>query len=123
MIGWPRWAGGPDGAPRQRAVYQRRPSRLPAPPSTPRRVPLTAVGWGDRINGVSPVLLEGSLTVVVRRFLPGFAVLAACLPLAGQPADVFAFVQARCVACHSATSKSGDLDFTALRTAGTFESD
>src|SRR5438128_1944300 len=48
---------------------------------------------------------------------------AACLPLAAESRDVFAFVQSHCSAWHNCTVKSGDVDLTLLKTAKTFEDD
>lgn len=47
----------------------------------------------------------------------------ACLPLAAEAPDVFAFVQKNCSGCHNASTRAGDLDLTALRTVHTFETD
>src|SRR5437667_680070 len=46
-----------------------------------------------------------------------------CLPLAGQPRDVFAFVQVHCAGCHNGSVKTGDLDLAALQSPKTFEED
>src|SRR5262245_1979503 len=54
--------------------------------------------------------------------IPALAV-ALSLPASAASADVLKFVQSHCTACHNANLKSGDLDFTALRSATTFESD
>ena len=56
------------------------------------------------------------------RTLLGVA-MAVSLPLAGEPRDVFAFVQANCAACHNASLKSGDIDLVSLQSPKTFEED
>ena len=50
-------------------------------------------------------------------------VMAVSLPLAAEPRDVFAFVQANCAACHNASLKSGDIDLVSLQFPKTFEED
>jgi hypothetical protein len=58
------------------------------------------------------------------RSVPFPVILAlACVPLAAESRDVFAFVQKNCSACHNQTAKAGDLDLTALKAANTFETD
>jgi hypothetical protein len=59
----------------------------------------------------------------MRRISIPVVVAVGCLRLAAAPADVLAFVQKNCSACHNASAKAGDLDLTALRDAKTFEND
>src|SRR5580704_6381842 len=47
----------------------------------------------------------------------------ACVPLAAESRDVFAFVQKNCNACHNPSTRAGDLDLTSLKAANTFDSD
>ena len=58
------------------------------------------------------------------RSVPFPVILAlACVPLAAESRDVFAFVQKKCSACHNPSTRSGDLDLTSLKAANTFETD
>jgi hypothetical protein len=58
------------------------------------------------------------------RSVPFPVILAlACVPLAAESRDVFAFVQKNCSACHNPSTRSGDLDLTSLKAANTFETD
>lgn len=60
---------------------------------------------------------------MMRAFYISVVAVSLGLPLAGEPRDVLAFVQAHCASCHNGTVSSGDINLTRLQTAATFDVD
>ena len=59
----------------------------------------------------------------MRAMLFPIAAAVACLPLQADSTDTLAFVQKNCSACHNGSTRSGDLDLTALKSTNTFDRD